>query len=403
MRNTFLIILPLLYLAGCVGPVALEQVLPAYDSTISKLQRDGILTNIARNRHQLPSHFTRTTTIAATFDFTATTSLSGDIPVGSPASPGVVTPTLSTSASENPTIGLEPVHGKEYTERMLTPFRDYIFKMVVEQSAQFDMVIRLMGAGFEFQNRDGSPRRYIRNNPAYPHEYEEFRRIALHLASLGASNELYLGQLQFDKIESPRLTERPSAKEILEASKNGFSYKAVEGMPNQYELSRRVIGSIIMTNYSPRAKDNLARARLNSIAESNPDNYLQVDIEPGYPGGDLPIFGVIKLRSLNEIFWFIALGIEQAPEYGVVPDPRTTAINVMASDASPNPDTTLKIVESDSLPPGAGELSVRYHDLYYSVADTRWDREAFNVLYLLTHATTQEAQPGRTFPITIAK
>lgn len=399
-----LFVLPLLFLTGCVGPIALEKVLPAYDESIRKLQIDGILTNIARNSHELPSHFMRTTTIAATFDFTTNTSISADIPTGAAAAGlGQIIPTLSTSASENPTIGIEPVHGKEYSERMLTPFSNTTFMMLAKQGSPLDMVIRLMARGFEFQNADGSPNKFIRNSPDSPREYERFRRIALHLASLYATNQLFLDQIVFDKYESLRLTGPPSAKDILDASKSGYQYKAVAGAPEEYQLSKRVIGSVALTNYSPRTMNNTARARLNSIAESNPNNYVQVDIRPGYPGGDFPIFGAISLRSLNEIFWFIALGIEKEPECEVDIDPRTTTLNLKTSDVSPNPDRTLTIVESESLPTDVKELSIQYRESYYYVANTRWDREAFNVLYLLTHVTTQEVPQRMGFPIAITK
>jgi len=82
MRSIYLFFLPtVLYLVGCVGPIALQHALPAYDETISKLQRDALLINIARTRHKLPTHFTTTTNIAATFDFTATTGIQADIPI----------------------------------------------------------------------------------------------------------------------------------------------------------------------------------------------------------------------------------------------------------------------------------------------------------------------------------
>jgi len=175
----------ILFLAGCVGPVALKHALPAYDETVSRLQSDSLLINIARTRHKLPTHFTTTTNIAATFDFTTTAGISANIfiPSGGSASTAFnvtsIVPTVSASASENPTIGLVPLQGEEYAKRILAPLDDKKIKLLLLQGTRFDMVMRLMGKGFEFQNPDGSFKKYVRNDPRFPEEYQEFRRVGV--------------------------------------------------------------------------------------------------------------------------------------------------------------------------------------------------------------------------------
>ncbi len=67
-----------------------------------------------------------------------------------------------------------------------------------------------------------------------------------------------------------------------------------------------------------------------------------------------------------------------------------------------NPAQTLAIVESESPPTYYEALSVYYRGAYYYVANTPWDREAFNVLYLIFNMST-EAATRRGFPITISK
>ena len=68
---------------SCVGPIALKNALPAYDETILQLQTDSLLINIARTRHNTPIHFTRTTNIAATFNFTVSAGFGADITTSS--------------------------------------------------------------------------------------------------------------------------------------------------------------------------------------------------------------------------------------------------------------------------------------------------------------------------------
>ncbi len=68
-----------LSLAGCVGPVSLHEAVLGYDETVSRLERELLLVNIARSHHNLPSHFTVTSNIAATFDYRASAGFIGSI------------------------------------------------------------------------------------------------------------------------------------------------------------------------------------------------------------------------------------------------------------------------------------------------------------------------------------
>src|SRR5215813_7764859 len=51
--------------SGCLGPVSLHEAVLGYDQTVSRLERELLLVNIARLRDGLPAHFTVTSSIAA--------------------------------------------------------------------------------------------------------------------------------------------------------------------------------------------------------------------------------------------------------------------------------------------------------------------------------------------------
>lgn len=84
-------------------------------------------------------------------------------------------------------------------------------------------------------------------------------------------------------------------------------------------------------------------------------------VRPEYPGGDFPIFGALKLRSLFAMLDFVGKSI-RLPEFTVDPDPRT-------SGEMRNPVRTLDIEVSDAAP-RAGEESIRFQDQYYTIGDT---------------------------------
>ena len=149
-----------------------------------------------------------------------------------------------------------------------------------------------------------------------------------------------------------------------------------------------------ITNYDPRALTDAERSALNAKAANNPRSFVLIDIRPGHPGGDWPLFGAFKLRSFNRILEFVAEDGGSTREFDVEKDSRT-------GDAGPNPPQTLAIDITESVPP-PGLPYAEYRGRYYAVADTPWNRKGFKLLYQLFQMTvTDVSQVG--MPITISK
>jgi hypothetical protein len=381
----------LVTLSGCLGPVSLHHAVLGYDRTVSQLEQEMLLLNIARLRHRLPLHFTVTSSIAATFDYRTSVGVGGVYN----ATPGFFAPTFSlgATAAENPTLSIVPVQGREFTERVLTPINDAKFEFFIFQGSSIDMVMRLMADGIEVQTPEGRFERFILNRPTQPAEYEEFRRMALHLAWLNANRKLFVGRLSFTETIRAALSGPPPAEEIRKAMEKDYHWRPVPGT-DVYELGRRVAGRVVITNYDPRAMSDTARAELNAKAANNPANFVLVDIRSEHPGGEWPLFGALKLRSFNRILDFVAEDGSGAQEYDVAKDPRTGEVDV-------NPARALAIEITESAPP-ADVPHTGYRGRYYTVADTAWDRTAFRLLYQGFQMTvTDVSQVG--VPITISK
>jgi hypothetical protein len=71
------------------------------------------------------------------------------------------------------------------------------------------MVMRPMADGIEVQTREGAFARFLLNWPTHPAEYEEFRRIATHLAWLNANRHLFVGRLSFLETTHAKLSSPP--------------------------------------------------------------------------------------------------------------------------------------------------------------------------------------------------
>ena len=397
MRIFALLLLVLTFaMAGCTGPKLLHRSVLNYDETISTLEREMLLINIARRHRGIPLHFTVTSSIAATFDYEKRAGFLGTI-FENAASEGSDSVNnymfnFGIRLSENPTLSIVPMQGDEFTERILSPLEEDKFEFLVFQGEAIDMAIRLMARGIEFQNEDGTFNRFILNRPSHVEEYKEFRRIALHLASLNISRDLFVGKLSFRGAINLELPGLPSASDITDALKQGFWWKKNEE-EETYELSKHFTGRVVITNYDPLILTDNERQALNRLANRKPENFILVDIRPEYPGGDFPIFGSIKLRSLYGIIDFLADGIESSPEFDVEPDPRTGLTPL-------NPKNTLTIMIDE---PSATEFfSVPYKGREYTIGYTQWDYEIFKNLYHLFQTAVTDVSTS-VVPVTISK
>jgi hypothetical protein len=378
-------------ISACLGPPVLERQVLGYDEVTKALDEKLLLLNIARVANQEPVHFTSTSSIAATFNWTTTLGAGGQV-TESGKGTNFLNLNIGGSASENPTFSISPISGKEFTERVATPFQDTIFEFLVFQGGKINQAMRLMSAGIEVQKPDGRFVRFIENDPRRPTEYEEFRRIAAHLQWLNDNRQLFVRPLVFDETLIADFKNTPSAGDINSGFNMGLRWRQ---KPNgNYELRRLKGGRVIVANFDPMALTDQQRAALDEKIKKNPSGFAYLDIQPNGPGGNFPIQGAIKLRSMFQILNFIATGIRIAPEFDV-------SSNVPIEEADAGATATLKINVTDSSPDP--RLPTVYYDgHYYSVNDTLWDRKSFLILSILFQTTIGRIE-NVGIPITIAK
>ena len=374
-------------MSGCLGPPVLERQVLGYDEVTRMLDEKLLLLNIARVSNQEPVHFTSTSSIAATFNWTATLGASGEVTESKGTN--FLNLNIGGSASENPTFSISPVSGKEFTERVATPFQDTIFEFLVFQGGKINQAMRLMSAGIEVQKPDGRFVRFIENDPQRPKEYAEFRHIAAHLQWLNDNRQLFVRPLVFDETLIADFKNVPRAEDINNGFNMGLRWRQ---KPNgNYELTRLKGGRVVVANFDPMALTDQQRSALDEKIKKNPSGFVYLDIQPNGPGGDLPIQGAIKLRSMFQILNFIATGIRIAPEFEVGP----------TEEADVGATATLKINVTDS-PPDQRLPTVYYDGHYYSVNDTVWDRTTFLILSILFQTTIGRIE-NVGIPITISK
>ncbi len=380
-----------LVLSGCLSPISLNRAVIAYDDAIIEAQSKQLLVNIARAQHHQPIHFTGVSNVAATFDFRftagATPALTGD-------ASRTILPVIGGSVAENPTISIAPIEGEEFTQRLLTPFHEAKLTLLLRQGIDIHLLLRRMAKEFRLNHNGGTVA--YRNNPSDKAGYEMFRRVVLHLSAIQDHNSLYVEPLSVERSWTiPADSVTAEGFKALEQD-----YQVVYNAPDRtYTLRKQVEGGTLITNYDPDLLAPEERARLQNENELGLTHDVTFDIRPGHYGGDWPLKGDFRLRSFNAMLNFLALSIDEDPEYHVDKDSRTPEV-------AENPVKTMDLIVSPSSPSGL-DLVMQSHGHYYGVKtigpQARWNREAFKLLSQLFQMTVTEVPRSGVPSITIAK
>jgi hypothetical protein len=380
-----------LAVTGCLSPITLNRAVTAYDQAITDAISKQLLINIARAHQHQPIHFTGVSNIAATFDFRVS---AGATPALTGEASRALMPIFGGSMAENPTISIAPIEGEEFTKRLLTPFQETKFLLLLRQRYDIDLLLRLMAQELRI-TENGQDVAY-RNTPADRTGYEMFRRVVTHISSIQDQNQLHAEPLVYNRTWT--IPANSVTAEGFQALQKEY-HVTYNQKDNSYTLQKQITGPVLITNYDPYTLSPEERARLIDETEEGYLNDVSFDIRPGHVGGEFPLKGDFRLRSFYAILNFLGRSLGEDPEYYVAKDPRTPEV-------LENPVRTMELVLSDSAPSGA-DLSIQSQGKYYSVNTTgplaRWNREAFQMLYLLFQMTVSEVPRVGVPSITIAK
>jgi len=380
-----------LAVTGCLSPITLNRAVTTYDQAVTDAISKQLLINIARAHQHQPIHFTGVSNIAATFDFRVS---AGATPALTGEASRALMPIFGGSVAENPTISIVPIEGEEFTKRLLTPFQEAKFLLLLRQRYDIDLLLRLMTQ--ELRIKQNGQEVAYRNTPADRTGYEMFRRVVSHLSAIQDQNQLHAEPLIYNRTWT--IPANSVTAEGFQALQKEYlvTYSQKD---NTYTLQKQIIGRTLITNYDPDTLSPDERTRLVDETEEGHLNDVSFDIRPGHAGGDYPLKGQFRLRSFNTILNFLGRSLGEDPEYHVDQDPRTPAVHE-------NPVHTMELLMSDGTPSGA-DLSIQSQGRYYAVNTTgplaRWNREAFQMLYLLFQMTVTDVPRVGVPSITIAK
>jgi hypothetical protein len=138
-----------LTLTGCAsfGPILLNKAVIKYDDSVLQAEQQLLLLNILRMHDDQPPHFTVASSVTATFALSHTAGLTSSMSGASHSriygyGSGL---NLTTTVSDNPTITIAPMQGKDVAQRLLKPINDAFINMILLQQGgpKIDQMLRL--------------------------------------------------------------------------------------------------------------------------------------------------------------------------------------------------------------------------------------------------------------------
>ena len=382
------------FFTGCISPIALNRAVIAYDDAVTDAISQQLLINIVRANHRQPIHFTGVSNIAATFNFQAN---AGATPAPGGLAGTSILPLFGGSVGESPTISIVPIEGEDFTKRLLTPFPQSKLTLLLRQHFDVDLLLRMMAQEVRLQHAGLSGEIY-RNKPLDKRGYEMFRRIVLHLSAIQDHNQLYAEPLPL--IHNWMIPASTIAPDSFQSLQKEFvvHYNVSD---DTFHLRKQIPGPILITNYDPDSLSEEEREKLNERAREWDVSDIAFDIRAGYYGGEWPMSGIFRLRSFHAILGFLGKALGSELGYYVEKDSRTPSIL-----NNENPDLTMEFVVADT-PPDGVDFSIRWHGRYYAVNTkgqyARWNRDAFQLLFLLFQMTVTDIPRVGVPSITIAK
>ncbi|MFO1290295.1 MAG: hypothetical protein U1E82_06700 [Nitrosomonas sp.] len=384
----------LVTLTGCLSPIALNRAVIAYDDAVTDVVSQQLLINIVRAHHRQPIHFTGVSNIAATFTFQAS---AGAAPAAGGLAGSSILPIFGGSMAESPTISIVPIEGEDFTRRLLTPFPQSGLILLLRQHFDVDLLLRMMAQEVRLQHKPYHSDTF-RNKSTDKAGYEMFRRVVLHLSAIQDQNQLYVEPLPLTHTwKIPAATIAPDSFQSLQ-KEFVVHYDSAD---DTFTLHKQILGPILITNYDPDTLSESERELLNERAREWDVSDVAFDIRAGYYGGEWPMVGIFRLRSFHSILSFLSKALGNETGYHVEKDPRTPPIL-----NNENPDLTMELIQSNIAPSGV-DFSIRWNNQFYAVNTTgphaRWNRDAFQLLFLLFQMTVTDIPRVGVPSITIAK
>jgi hypothetical protein len=307
--------------AGCaaIGPQALLGTRLQYNEVIKTTNEEQLLLNIVRLRYTDTPSSLAISTIAAQFERAQAAGLTpfftaagGD----NNRSYSLILPQAQVSSADRPTFSLTPLDDQEFTRKLFTPLPLEGLLYLTKTTWPISTVFRLY-----LENLNWVPNAQTASGPT-PQEapvYSDFRSGVDLLQRLQSRGLIVFGsEERSEALGSPLPASAISARDVIEAAKSGYEYRADEKGVT-WTLYKKTLQPVL--HISPAAIDTHEMGLVRRAFRLKPGlakyDITQETLNPfpsTYPPGGLANID-LETRSLLQALYFVSHGVEIPPEH----------------------------------------------------------------------------------------
>ena len=307
--------------AGCttLGPQALDQTRLQYNEAVKKTTEEQLLLNIVRLRYTDTPSSLAVSGIAAQFERSQSVQLTPfftSAGADNNRSFTAILPQAGASGADRPTISLTPLDDQEFTRKLFTPLPLDGVVYLAKTTWPIQTVFRLY-----LENLNWVPNAQTASGPTPKQapQVSEFLHGMAVLQLLQDRAEIVFGvEEREERLGGPLPAAAVSARDVVEAAKNGYEYHA-DDKEAMWTLTKRTPHAVLRVD--PQALDSPEVQDFVRIFRLKP-GLTQYDITEEalnpFPSA-FPPEGVATLdletRSLLQALYYVCHGVDVPPEH----------------------------------------------------------------------------------------
>jgi hypothetical protein len=316
--------------AGCTSlPGDLEKVRLSYNEVVKTSAEQQLLLNIVRLRYADTPSSLAVSGIAAQYELARSLAIVPFFGVGGDANPrgfvGIL-PSAQIGSADRPTISLTPLDDQEFTRRLFTPLPVEGILYLAKTTWQIQMVFRLY---LENLNWVSNAQSASGPTPSQAPDFADFLRGVSALQVLQDRSLIVFGQEErTEPMGGPLPAGRIDAAAVLGAAKSGYEYRRDDGGAT-WTLIRKTQQPVMHVH--PVAVSSPEMREFTRVFRLKPGQAkYEIKAESLAPFPDThPPGGVATLdletRSLLQVLFFVAQGVEVPPAHRAAGIVRVTA------------------------------------------------------------------------------
>lgn len=330
----------LLVVCGCnIGPRRLPEDGERYNHAMQRLMQQQLLLNLVRLRMGEPAEFLHVDTIASQHSIDRSAMARGDLFEASPkVSPNSLALSGGVTLGERPVVTFATTDTCElFNTRMRTPIQLDMLRFLTDSGWEIDRVLRVAVARINgYSNlritRPGGP-------PPLAQGVEQFEQICQTMRSLQEQD-----LLQFRIVEYAEPTSAPFAKDLVEleqlvtANESGYETRDPGDGKNLQLYERERWLALQFRPQETLSPEVQSLQQLLGVPAGSPVVELRAQdvlLPDGSEKHVAPASTPVRMRSLMEVFRFLAVGMVLVPEESPVQHAGGAPLQVLVSDDEP--------------------------------------------------------------------